>query len=64
MGKKVLSPRTCGMVAGRVVRGGFIQILQSCSDMRPGTGVEVPSLLCICRNRSPKVSVGGREAAQ
>ena len=59
MGKEVLSPRTCGMVAGRVVRGGFIQIIQSCSDIAPGTGVEVPAFGCICRNRSPKVSVGG-----
>ena len=59
MGKEVLSPRTYGMVAGRVVRGGFIQIIQSCSDIAPGTGVEVPAFGCICRNRSPKVSVGG-----
>ncbi|KAH8632707.1 hypothetical protein IG631_11341 [Alternaria alternata] len=59
MGKEVLSPRTCGMVAGRVVRGGFIQIIQSYIDMRPGTGVQVPDFGCICRNRSPKVSVSG-----
>lgn len=64
MEKEVLSPRTCGMVAGRVVRGRFIQIILPYSDMCPAIGVELPSLVCICCNRCPKARVGGQEAVQ
>jgi hypothetical protein len=48
MVNEVLSPRTCSVVAGRVVRGGFIQIIPPCHIEHPGTGVYVPGLVYIC----------------
>lgn len=47
-GDEVLSPRSCGMVAGRVVRGGFSHIILPCRFEHPGTGVYLPSLVYIC----------------
>jgi hypothetical protein len=48
MANEVLSPRSCGMVAGRVVPGVFILIILRCSFERPGTGIDLPRLAYIC----------------
>lgn len=56
----MLSPRSCGMVAGRVVRGGFSQIILLTRFEHPGTGIYLPGLVGICYIVGVRTSALGR----